>query len=55
MAELQQKDSHATAKGIYNCLAKYRKLQLGDQTLICALLTLLRGEGESGIGEENRE
>lgn len=55
LAELKQQGSNATARGIYNCLAKHRKLQLGGQTSICALLSLLCGEGESDSREGEQD
>ena len=54
LAELRNKGCHATSTAVYNCIAKHRKLQLGDQSPIFALLRLLEGENGSDSGNDDK-
>ncbi|KAI1006594.1 Proliferating cell nuclear antigen [Podosphaera aphanis] len=54
LAELRNKGCHATSTTVYNCIAKHRKLQLGDQSPISTLLRLLEGEDVSDSGNEDK-
>ena len=55
LAELRNKGCHATSTAVYNCIAKHRKLQLGDQSPIFALLRLLEGENGSDSGNDDKK
>ncbi|KAI0996727.1 hypothetical protein K3495_g11456 [Podosphaera aphanis] len=55
LAELRSKGCHATFTTVYNCIAKHRKLQLGDQSPISTLLRLLEGEDVSDSGNEDKK
>ncbi|KAI1004897.1 hypothetical protein K3495_g3320 [Podosphaera aphanis] len=55
LAELRSKGCHATSTAVYNCIAKHRKSQLGDQSPISTLLRLLEGKDGSDSGNEDRK
>ncbi|KAI1002880.1 hypothetical protein K3495_g5320 [Podosphaera aphanis] len=55
LAELRSKGCHATSTAVYNCIAKHRKSQLGDQSPISVLLRLLEGKDGSDYGNEDRK
>ncbi|KAI1003118.1 hypothetical protein K3495_g5085 [Podosphaera aphanis] len=55
LAELRSKGGHATSTAVYNCIAKHRKFQLGDQSPISALLRLLEEKDDSDSGNEDRK
>ncbi|KAI0994138.1 hypothetical protein K3495_g14044 [Podosphaera aphanis] len=54
LAELRSKGCHATSTAVYNCIAKHRKFQLGDQPPISALLRLIEGKDGSDSSNEDR-
>ncbi|KAI0996977.1 hypothetical protein K3495_g11206 [Podosphaera aphanis] len=55
LAELRSKGCHATSTAAYNCIAKHRKFQLGDQSPISALLRLLEAKDGSDSSNEERK